>query len=110
MVMGLNVTLIVQLVLAASVLPHVVVFEKSTAFVPVIVMLDIVRVALPVFVSVMACPLLLVPIIWLLKLRLVGEKPTLATLSRYAPSVGGLVCVPVVTLPGHVLPGTMPTL
>jgi len=50
MVMGLNVTLIVQLVLAASVLPQVPLCPKLE----VATMLEIVRVAVPVLLRVTA--------------------------------------------------------
>ena len=56
-VVGLKVTLMVQEELAPTLEPQVLVWEKS----PLIVMLLIVRVALPVFVSVTFCGLLLLP-------------------------------------------------
>ena len=54
---GLKVTLIVQLAPALTLLPQVLVWEKS----PLAVMLEIVSGALPVLVSVTGCALLLVP-------------------------------------------------
>ena len=51
---GVNVTLMVQLLPALTDVPHVVVWPKSPAFVPVIVMLTPASVAVPVLVSVMA--------------------------------------------------------
>ena len=49
---GVKVTLIVQLPPAATELPHVLVWAKSLALVPVTVTLVIVNVALPVLVRV----------------------------------------------------------
>ena len=69
-------TLTVQLVEAAKVAPQVVVLEKSPAFAPAIAISQMCIVALPPFVSVIAVGALLVPTVWLLKLRLVGERLT----------------------------------
>jgi hypothetical protein len=57
---GRKVVLIVQLAPAPSVVPQVVVREKSAAFVPVIVMLVIDMLALPLLRSVMLRAVLLV--------------------------------------------------
>jgi hypothetical protein len=62
---GVKVTLIVQVAFAASVLEpvgQVFVCAKSPAFVPAIVILVIVSGALPLFVSVTVCGLLVVPV------------------------------------------------
>jgi hypothetical protein len=69
---GLKVTLIVQLAPALTVLPHVLVWEKS----PLVVMLDMVSEALPVFVNVTGCALLAVPDIWAAKVSEEGAKLT----------------------------------
>ena len=50
---GVNVTLIGQLPSAATELPQVLVSEKSLAFVPVTVMLVMLKAALPVLLRVM---------------------------------------------------------
>ena len=63
---GVKVTLIVQLPLAASVdgdSGHVLVFEKSPAFVPVIAMLPIVNAPGPLFVTVILCAPLVVLVV-----------------------------------------------
>lgn len=61
---GPNVTVMVHVPLTASVAGEagqLLVCAKSPLFVPVIVMLVIVRASVPLFVSVMFCPLLVVP-------------------------------------------------
>ena len=58
---GLNVTLIVQLLLAASELPHVVVSAKSPGLAPAKAMLLMVRAAFPVLLSVTVWAVLDVP-------------------------------------------------
>ena len=58
---GLNVTVIVQLALAAMLGPQVLVSEKSPGFVPVMLMPKKYICVLPVFVSVTLCGPLLVP-------------------------------------------------
>ena len=75
---GVNRTLIVQLELAARLAPHVVVREKSPLFAPVIVMLAIVKTALPVLVTVTDWAALVVPTTRLPKEREVGETLTAA--------------------------------
>jgi hypothetical protein len=50
---GLNVTLIVQLALAAIPVPHVLVWLKSTGSVPEKLILEMVSVAVPLLVNVM---------------------------------------------------------
>jgi hypothetical protein len=71
---GVNVTLIVQLVASASELPQLFVWEKSPGFAPVMVILVMVKVALPVLLSVTSCGALLPPRTWLPNTRLVGDK------------------------------------
>jgi hypothetical protein len=88
---GVNVTLIVQLPLAARELPHVLVSAKSPGLAPVKVILLIVRAALPLLFSVTDCGVLVVPTFWLLKVRLevvmpaTGPSPVPVT-----PTVWGL--------------------
>ena len=69
---GLKVTLIVQLAPAATLVPQVLVSEKS----PVVEMLVMLRVAVPVLVSVTVSAALLVPSTVTGKVRLVGESVT----------------------------------
>ena len=58
---GVNVTLIVQLLFAATELPQVLVWLKSLAFVPVSEMLVMLKLAFPVFIRTTACAALVVP-------------------------------------------------
>ena len=73
---GVNVTLIVQREKAANDLPQVLVSEKSLAFVPVTVMLVMLKAALPVLFRVTVFAVLALFMGWLPKARLVGERPT----------------------------------
>jgi hypothetical protein len=75
---GVNVTLIVQLALAARDPGQVLVCEKSELLPVAIVMFVKVRDTLPVFVNVTTCGVLPAPTCWLPKLRLVGDKLTTA--------------------------------
>jgi hypothetical protein len=81
---GVKTTVMVQEALAASVLGdrgQVVVSLKSPAFAPVgCGMLVIVKLALPVLVRVTDCEGLATPTVWLPKVRLVAERPTLGPL------------------------------
>jgi negative regulator of sigma E activity len=89
LVLGVNVTLRVQLALAATLVPQVLVWEKS----PLTVMLLIVRVALPVFVRVTLCALLLLPTACAGKVKEVGERLTTGALPvpvRLTVCVAGL--------------------
>jgi hypothetical protein len=73
---GENVTLTVHVPAAANVVPHVLdEIPKSAPFVPLIVMLAILRVALPVFVSVVAIGAEVVDTATEPKAMLVGENP-----------------------------------
>src|SRR5260370_1438951 len=77
--LGVNVTLIVQEALAASVLGlsgHGLVWAKSPAFVPVTAMLLIVKAAVPLLVSVTVLAALVVFTIWFPKLRLLELRLT----------------------------------
>jgi len=58
---GLNVTLMEQLALAATLAPHVLVSAKSPLLAPLMAMLVIVRAAFPLFVRVTFCAAPLVP-------------------------------------------------
>ena len=73
---GANVTPIEQLAPAATLLPQVLVSEKSPEFVPARPMPVMFRVAVPVLVSVTLCAALVVPTICEPKVRLVGERLT----------------------------------
>ena len=57
---GVNVTLIVQLLFAATELPQVLVWLKSLAFVPVSEMLVMLKLAFPVFIRTTAWAALVV--------------------------------------------------
>jgi hypothetical protein len=69
---GVKVTLIVQLAPALTLLPQVLVWEKS----PLAVMLEMVSVALPVLVRVTICAVLLVPDNWAEKVSEEDDKLT----------------------------------
>jgi hypothetical protein len=71
---GLNVTLMVQFFPANTLDPQVLVSAKSAEFVPVIVMLVMVSVVVPILLRVTVCAVLVVPTVWLEKVRLVGAK------------------------------------
>jgi len=73
---GVNLTLIVQLPPAATELPHVLVCAKSLAFVPVTARLVMLKLAFPVLLRVMGCTALVVPRVWLPKVRLVAVRLT----------------------------------
>jgi hypothetical protein len=77
---GVNVTLIVQLPLAASELPHVVVSPKSPGLAPANAMLLMDRATFPVLFSVKVWAPLVVPRFWLLKVRLVVVTPAMGAL------------------------------
>jgi hypothetical protein len=69
---GVKVTLIEQFAPAASEAPQVVV----SAYWALATILVMVREAVPVFVSVMDCAVLVVFTVWLVNVRLVGDKLT----------------------------------
>jgi len=73
---GVNLTLIVQLALTATELPHVEETVKSLEFVPVAAMLVMVKLAFPVLVRVTDCAALVVPRFWLAKVRAPLERLT----------------------------------
>ena len=73
---GIKVTVMVQLPPAATLVPHVLVCEKSLKLAPTMVIEVMVKVALPVFVSVTFMGLLEVPTAVAGNVRLVGEKVT----------------------------------
>jgi hypothetical protein len=75
---GVKVTPRVQLALAARLAPQLLVWEKS----PLVVMLEIVRAALPLFVSVIVSAELVVPTTWLPKSYEDGERATKGTGER----------------------------
>src|SRR5256712_3397797 len=71
---GLKVTLIVQLAPAANELPHVWVWAKSPALVPVIATPLMLREVVPTFVIVAVFAALVVPMATVPKFKLVGES------------------------------------
>jgi len=80
--LGLNLTLTVQLAAAARLVPHVVVFKKSAALVPVMVEARRGSGAEPIFVSVTTCARLVVPTYWLAKATLVVDRLAVVWSSR----------------------------
>jgi hypothetical protein len=100
---GVKVTLITQLLPAASVVGgsgHVFVCTKSPTFVPTSAMLFSIIPALPVFLNVIACAALAVPTAWLANVSVEGDKlargPLLKTLVPVPTSI--TVCVPPLAL------------
>ena len=85
---GVKVTLIEQLAFAATLLPQVFVWAKSTEFAPVSPMLVTLRAASPVFDSVTVFAALVVPIFCEPKATLAAERLTAGA------EVGGGVTVP----------------
>lgn len=73
---GRNVTLMEQLAPAPTLVPHVLVSVKLVEFVPVIVMLVRLKVAVPVFVNLIVWAALLVFSAWLAKVRDAGDRLT----------------------------------
>jgi hypothetical protein len=71
---GVKVTLKVQLPPAATVAPQLLVCAKSLLFVPVMVTLVTLSLALPVLHSIMVSAALVVPFAWLPNQRLVGDR------------------------------------
>src|SRR5690349_9345400 len=71
--LGVNDTLMVQLLPANSEVPQVLVCVKSPVLVPVKLMLVMERVAVPVLLSVTFCDRLVVPRTWVAKVRLDGD-------------------------------------
>lgn len=78
-IVGVNVTVIMQLAPASTVLPQVFVSVKS----PLAMMLEIVSVPFPVFESVAVCGALFFPTFSLPKLRLVGARFTCGVPTPY---------------------------
>ena len=73
---GLNVRLIVQLPPAATELPQVFVSAKSPVLTPAMLMLVMLKLALPVLLRVTLCAGLVVPTFSLAKVRHEGERLT----------------------------------
>jgi hypothetical protein len=82
---GVNVTLMVQLPLAASELPHVLVCAKSPGLAPVNATLAMDRATFPVLFSVTVWAALVVLTFWLLKLRVVGVTPAMGAVPMPVP-------------------------
>jgi len=74
---GVNVTEMVQFALAASVVPQLLVWEKSLGFAPAIEMPVIVNAAFPGFDSVIVCAAVVVPVV-LVKVSAVGARTACA--------------------------------
>ena len=72
---GVKVTLMVQLPLAATEPPQVVVWPKSPELVPERAIPVMVKAVLPVLFRVTVCPALVVPRFWLVKVRLDAVRP-----------------------------------
>jgi hypothetical protein len=89
---GVKVTLMVQLALAATELPQVLVWAKSPESVPVTATVIGLRVAFPVLLRVTDCAALVVPRFWLLKVRLAGER---VTTGPVLIPLRAITCVPV---------------
>lgn len=91
---GLNVTLMLQLAPAAKELPQLWVCAKSPALVRAIPMAVMVKLVVPVFLSVTVLAALVVPIACVEKLRLVGDKAALGAEIVASPlkAVFGEVC------------------
>jgi hypothetical protein len=75
----MKVTEIVQLAPAATLPPHVLVWGKSDAFVPVAPILVIVKAAVPVLESVMVWAVLVVPRFWFPNGSVAGLSEACAT-------------------------------
>jgi hypothetical protein len=88
---GLNVTLIVQLLPAATLAPHVLPCAKSPAFVPVTPMLDIASGLPPLLLSVTVCAALVLPTDCVPKLKLLAERLTVGGVATPVP-VSETVC------------------
>ena len=73
---GVKVTLRVQLAPTATLEPQLLVSAKSPLFIPVMVTLVMLSVALPVLLSVMGVAELVVPTSWLPKLYDAGDRFT----------------------------------
>lgn len=74
--LGAKVILNVQVAPASTLVPQLLVWEKSPALAPVIAMLEIVSVPVPPLDKLSAWAELLVPTAWLVKLTVVPEKVT----------------------------------
>jgi hypothetical protein len=77
---GENVTLIVQVVPGARLVPQLFVCKKSPLFIPVTIIDVTVSVVVPMLVRIAVCTALRVPTAWLAKRRLLGVSAA-ATLS-----------------------------
>jgi hypothetical protein len=105
--LGVNATLMLQLVPAASEVPQAGVWVNSVALVPVIAMLAMLKVVLPTFVSVTFCGGLVLRTMTGPKLKLVGESfaivPTPLTVTCCGlPLASSLMLNAAVSVPGDV--------
>jgi hypothetical protein len=71
---GVNVTLMLHVALAFTLLPQVLVWAKSPLLVPVMAMLVSERAAEPLLVKVTLCAALVVFTVWLAKVKLAGAR------------------------------------
>jgi len=104
---GVNFTLIVQLAPAATELPHVLVCAKLLALAPVSAMLVMLSVAPPLFVSVTAWALLVVPSAWLANVMLGGDKLAVGCATP-VPDSGMLIVGLLALLMIDMVPVTLP--
>src|SRR5690348_2228845 len=89
---GLKVTVAVQLAPAARLPGQVFVCAKSPAFAPVSAMLLIVKANAPVFVSVTACPALVVCVVCEANVSVAGLRPAWGPGRPAAPAPTGPIC------------------
>lgn len=89
---GVNVTEMLQLAPAASVLPQVVVSAKSDGLAPVMLMRVIVRVLVPGFDKVIACAAEVLPSVVVGNVRLVGLRTALGTCGAVPVPLSVAVC------------------
>ena len=89
---GVNVTAIVHDAPAASDSPQVVVSAKSAAFVPPIVIPEIVSAALPVFDSVTVCALVVTPVTTFPKFTVLGESVAIGAAGAVPDPLSVAVC------------------
>ena len=94
-VVGLKLTVMVQLAPAAKLVPQDWLPVKSPALAPVRAMLVILSAVLPGLVRVAVCEALVVPTTWLPKLRLAGDKVTVPATVAPVPLRATLCGLPV---------------
>ena len=90
---GLNVTVTLQVLPAATPAVQVVVWLNAAALVPVRVNADTVRVPVPVLVTVMLCVALLAPTVVDAKVKLVGDADAVTVVGATPVPVSAAVLV-----------------